>query len=137
MEKILFEDEKVKFWIEESVPCLVNDYKQPMSQADLEKYLLQLVEIAARERQNYPGLKLLSHTDHLDAMSSESIDWIASNVNPRWVELGFSAKAFVVTENPFTKLGMSRYERKSHDSDGLTVATFGSTQEALDWLKSL
>jgi hypothetical protein len=134
---LLFNDDGVSIYLDEDVPCLVNEWTGFFPSAQFRKHILNLFEIYQQVYQAHSNLTLLADTRQLQVIKPADLLWVANEVNPRYVELGCHYEAFIVPEDEFGKASINRYVRHSTSAGNFVTQEFASMAEAKSWLKSV
>lgn len=137
MSDILYETKNVSFYINESVPCLVNKWNGFIPSAKFRQHILKLLEVAKEHRPLYPKLPLLADTRTLGVISRIDLDWVTEEVNHLYVEIGIQHEAFVMSQDVFGNVALNRYITQTTKHGIFTVQIYPSLEEAIAWLKSL
>ena len=135
--KMLYETQHVKFYIDESVPCLVNEWRGYITSTLFREYILQLVELLKDNRTKYLQLNLLADTLKLEVLSPLDGEWVTQSVNPLYLENGAAFEAFLVPSDKFGEMSVDRYIRQTTKHGEFAVQMFDSLDNAKAWLRSL
>ncbi len=137
MSDILHATKNVRFYIDESVPCLVNEWHGYISSADFRKNIFKLLEVGKEYRPSYLKLPLLADTRTLGAISRADLDWVVQEVNHLYVKIGIQHEAFVMSQDAFGNAALNRYVTQTTQYGTFTVQIYPSLEEAKQWLKSI
>ncbi len=135
--KILFSTNNIVFYIDETVPCLVNEWRGFIKSSDFRSGILKLLEVYKEQQPHYQNLHLLADTRTLGVINREDLAWITEEINPQYVALGAHYEAFVVSENAFGQISLNRYIVSTMEKGNFTVQIFDTMENAKAWLKSL
>lgn len=86
-------------------------------------------------KQNGACKKMLNSNEKLEGSWDEANDWIANDWMPRALGGGLKFFAHVVSPDVFAQMSSENMEQNFQEA-GFTMRTFGSTQDAIHWLKS-
>lgn len=136
-QKLLYETKNVRFYIDETVPCLVNEWYGFIKSDDFRIAILKLVDLLRAYRPQYSSLSMLADTRELGILTRADVEWVAQEVNPQYLEAGATHEAFVLSKDEFGKLSVTRYVTKTNDEGEFVVRMFDSVQAAKEWLRSL
>lgn len=135
--KILFSTNNIRMYIDEEVPCLVNEWSGFIKSADFRAAISTLLEIYKQQKPHYSKLYLLADTRTLGVISREDLAWVTDEINPKYTALGAIYEAFVVSENLFGQASLQRYVVQTTAQGIFTVQLFDTVEAAKTWLKSL
>lgn len=133
----LYETDEVRFYIDKSVPCLVNEWRGYIKSETFRAAILKLVELLEAHRAHYPTLNLLADTRTLGVLQRQDLAWVAEEINPRYVAAGATHEAFVLSEDEFGKLSVKRYMVNTTSQGDFTVNMFDSMEKAKAWLREV
>ena len=136
-QEILFSTNNIRMYIDEDIPCLVNEWIGFIKSADFRAGILKLLEIYTQQKVHYPKLHLLADTRTLGALKREDVTWITEEINPQYTVFGATYEAFVVSENAFGQASLQRYVVQTTAQGSFTVQIFDTIENAKAWLKSL
>lgn len=136
-ENLLFNTNNIRMYIDDSVPCLVNEWQGFIKSAEFRAGILTLLEIYQQQKIYYPKLSLLADTRTLGVISREDLTWVVEEINPRYIELECQYEAFVVSQDMFGQTALQRYTTQTTASGSFVVQIFDTLDNAKDWLKSL
>ena len=133
----LFCDFGISIYLDEDVPCLVNEWNEFLPSDQFRRYILKLLAIYQQVRQSQDHLTLLADTRNLSLISPADTKWVASEINPRYVELGCHYEAFIVPENEYGKFSIDSYIRHSTSMGPMITRKFTNIAKAKSWLKAV
>jgi hypothetical protein len=137
MSDILYSNKNVRFYIDETVPCLVNEWDGFIPGAVFRQSIIKLLEIAKQHRPLYPKLPLLADTRTLGVISRADLDWVTNEINHLYVEVGIQHEAFVMSQDAFGNVALNRYITQTTKYGTFTVQIYPTLEEAVKWLKSI
>jgi hypothetical protein len=135
--KMLYETQHVKFYIDESIPCLVNEWHGFVISEQFREYILKLADVLKEHHSQYGQLNMLADTRELQVIPPKDIEWVNQNINPLYVENGAGFEAFLVPEDEYGKMSINRYIRQTTQHGDFIVQLFNSLDKANAWLKSV
>jgi hypothetical protein len=135
--KMLYETEHVKFYIDESIPCLVNEWHGFIKSELFREYILKLVDLLKEHHSTYGQLNMLADTRELRILPPKDIEWVNQNINPLYIENGASFEAFLIPKDQYGVMSINRYIRQTTQYGDFTVQLFDSLDKAKAWLKSV
>ncbi len=134
---MLYENDQVKMYVDEDVPCLVNEWHGFLSSDEFRSAILKLVDLLEEHAPTYGVLNMLADTRKLNVVSPRDLEWINQEVNSRYVENGAHFEAFVVPEEVFGESSVKRYIRQTTSQGLFTVQLFDSMEKAKAWLREV
>lgn len=137
MSDILYSNKNVRFYIDETVPCLVNEWDGFIPSAVFRQSIIKLLEIAKQHRPLYPKLPLLADTRTLGVISRADLDWVTNEINHLYVAAGIQHEAFVMSQDAFGNVALNRYITQTTKYGTFTVQIYPTLEEAVKWLKSI
>lgn len=135
--EILFSTKNITFYIDETIPCLVNEWRGFVKSSEFRAGILKLLAMYKEKKPHYPKLHLLADTRTLGVISREDLAWVTEEINPQYIELDAHYEAFVVSQNVFGQMSLNRYIVNTTEKGNLTVQIFDTMDNAKAWLKSL
>ena len=135
--KMLYETQDVKFYIDESIPCLVNEWYGFIKSELFRKYILKLVDLLKENHSNYGQLNMLADTRELRILPPKDIEWVNQDINPLYIENGASFEAFLIPKDQYGGMSINRYIRQTTQNGDFIVQMFDSLDKATAWLKSV
>jgi len=135
--KVLYETQHVKFYIDESIPCLVNEWYGFIKSELFREYILKLVDLLKEHHSNYGQLNMLADTRELRILPPKDIEWVNQNINPLYIQNGASFEAFLIPEDQYGEMSINRYIRQTTQHGDFVVQLFDSLDKAKAWLKSV
>ncbi len=136
MSKILYETHNIRFYIDESIPCLVNEWHGFIKSHDFRAGILKLAEILEQQRPLYPKLSMLADTRTLGALTRVDLEWVTNEINPLYVDAGVTHEAFIVSQDVFGTSALNRYTKQTTEHGIFTVQLFDDIEKAKTWLKA-
>jgi hypothetical protein len=135
--KMLYETQHVKFYIDETVPCLVNEWRGYITSALFREYILKLLDLLKDNRPKNGRLNLLADTLKLEVLSPLDVEWVTQTVNPQYIEHGAHFEAFLVPIDKFGEMSVDRYIRQATNQGEFVIQMFDSLDDAKTWLRSV
>ncbi len=134
---VLYESPNLKIYIDESVPCLVNEWSGFVNGPTFREHILTLVDLLKQHSPHYGQLNMLADTRHLNVIAAEDVQWVSQHINPLYVKHGAAYEAFVLPKDAFGERAVKRYMRSSTSEGVFTVKLFDSMGSAKSWLKEV
>ena len=135
--KMLYETQHVKFYIDGSIPCLVNEWYGFIKSELFREYIFKLVDLLKEHHSNYSQLNMLADTRELKILPPKDIEWVNQNINPLYIENGARFEAFVIPKDEYGGMSINRYIRQTTQHGDFIVQMFDSLDKAKAWLKSV
>jgi len=135
--EILFSTNNIVFYIDETVPCLINEWRGFIKSSDFRSGILKLLAVYKEQQPHYQTLYLLADTRTLGVISREDLAWVTEEINPQYVALGTHYEAFVVSKDAFGQISLNRYMVSTTKKGNFTVQIFDTMEDAKAWLRSL
>lgn len=135
--KMLYETQQVKFYIDESIPCLVNEWYGFIKSEQFREYILKLVDLLKEHHSHYGQLNMLADTRELRILPPKDIEWVNQNINPLYMKNGANFEAFLVPKDKYGEMSVDRYIRQTTQYGDFIVQLFDSLDKAKAWLKSV
>lgn len=133
----LFEEDRISIYVDDDVPCLVNVWNGFVPGEKFRQYIRTLLEVYKEVYQKYDHLPLLADTRNLQAISPKDIDWVAKEMNHRYVELGCHYEAFIVPQDVFGQAAVRRYTKQSTSAGTFITNIFSNSTDAKNWLREV
>ncbi len=134
MPNMLYETRNVRFYIDESLPCLVNEWDGFIKSQDFREAILKLVDVLRQQKEIYPKLSMLADTRTLGILSREDLEWVTKEVNPLYVDAGITHEAFLLSDDAFGASALNRYTQQTTEHGIFTVKLFSDIGDAKAWL---
>jgi hypothetical protein len=135
--KMLYDTQHVKFYIDESIPCLVNEWQGFIKSELFREYILKLVDLLKEHHSKYGHLNMLADTRELRILPPKDIEWVNQHINPLYIENGASFEAFLLPKDEYGGMSINRYIRQTTKHGDFIVQMFDSLDNAKAWLKSV
>ena len=136
MSHILYKTHNIQFYLDESVPCLVNEWCGFIKSEDFRAAILKLVDILKQQKTTYPTLSMLADTRTLGALTRTDLEWVTTEINPLYVGAGVTHEAFLLSQNAFGNSALNRYTKQTTTNGIFTVQLFDDMEKAKAWLKA-
>lgn len=133
----LFSEQRLSIYVDEEVPCLVNEWNGFVPSDQFRKYILTLLDVFKEIHQRYEHLTVLADTRKLEAIAPSDIDWVSKNVNHEYVSRGCHYEAFIVPEDVFGQAAVKRYVKESTSAGMFVTKMFDKAADAKSWLKEV
>lgn len=133
-EKILFENKYISMYLDDSLPCIVKEWKGFTPKQAFKDILLSLVSLILEERKTYTNLKVVADSRQLKVLSPDTLDWLSNEIHPQYLKNGITKKAFVEPEDYFGKVSLEFYISQSNKNGEIEMAMFKDLDEAKNWL---
>ncbi len=136
-DNILFSMAGVKMWIDDDIPCLINEWDGFITSDNFKKAIRKLVSLLGEYSGEYGKLNMLADTRNLAVISTKDLDWVNTEINSQYVKNGASYEAFVIPEDAFGKNSVKKYVEMSTSEGVFTAKYFASIEEAKSWLQEV
>lgn len=130
----LFKDRGISVYLDEEVPCLINEWNGFVPSYRFREYILKLLDIYKEHSQNYECLALLADTRKLHVLSADDTSWVSREINPKYIESGCRYEAFLAPRDICGESAVKNYIDESTSAGPFTTKMFSSLSEAKSWL---
>lgn len=134
---MLYTTDNVRIYIDNHVPCMVNEWDGFIRSVDFRDAILKLVELLGEHSPQYGTLNMLADTRKLQVIAPKDLEWIQQEINPLYVKNGASYEAFVLPEDVFGQHAIDKYIEMTTSEGMFTVCNFDSLDKARTWLKEV
>lgn len=126
--KIVYENNKIRFKYLEEHECIIQEWDGYVHDDNFRDANIRFLELSNEIKIT----RLISVTFNDIHMSKEIIDWAAQEIGTKMVENGLKYMAFVISNNPFSKIVIKRFmNQRGLD---LEMNVFEWQEDALAWV---
>lgn len=131
----LYETDKVRFYLDPEIPCLVNEWRGFLSSEEFRTAIKALVVTLKQLKGEYPHLNLLADTRNLAVVKPDDVQWVTDEINSEYLRAGATHEAFVLSKDMFGQAAVNRYSVQTTKQGNFTVKLFAEMEEAKAWLQ--
>jgi hypothetical protein len=131
---ILFETNYIKIGLDEAVPCLEWIAKKNLVSAEFRESEEKSLSFFLQYKPKYPRLEWFVDSRNVVAVVAEDMEWVATNILPKFAAAGLTKESFVVPTSVIGKMVVKNY--MSEAGKTIEVKVFDSAEAAKAWLKA-